>query len=253
MDSFVEPSPEEIAIVQSLRSSLSLLASPNETQNVDSSSNLDQISSEDVNELTDIALLRFYRDKYNVEKAYQLLIHHIKWKKDMNVKDIKDSDVANMIGKKLVQIQGFDKNGRPCAYVVAKRHLSNDRDIAELRLFVIFMLEALMKLTKPTDERMTFCFDLNGFGFQNMDYEAVKVLIDVLQKNYPEVLSVAYIIDAPFIFSACWAVIKPWLDPVTAAKVNFIKRSDLINFIDPDQIHPDIISPEILAMLTNGS
>lgn len=56
-----------------------------------------------------------------------------------------------------------------------------------------------------------------------MDYDAVKLIVNILQYNYPETLSVALILNAPMLFSACWAVIKPWLDPVTAAKCVFVK------------------------------
>ena len=56
-----------------------------------------------------------------------------------------------------------------------------------------------------------------------MDYDAVKLIVNILQYNYPETLSVGLILNAPMLFSACWAVIKPWLDPVTAAKCVFVK------------------------------
>ncbi|RYH13138.1 hypothetical protein EON65_36405 [archaeon] len=39
------------------------------------------------------------------------------------------------------------------------------------------------------------------------------------QVNYSETLEKLHVVDAPFIFSTCWALIRPWLDPVTAAKV----------------------------------
>ena len=38
-------------------------------------------------------------------------------------------------------------------------------------------------------------------------------------------------VDAPFVFNACWTVIKPWLDPVTASKVTFLKSKDLAKHI----------------------
>ena len=65
-----------------------------------------------------------------------------------------------------------------------------------------------------------------------MDYEAVKLLIEILQYNYPDTLDTALIINAPMLFSACWMVIKPWLDPVTAAKCKFIKKSELKDYIN---------------------
>ena len=37
-----------------------------------------------------------------------------------------------------------------------------------------------------------------------MDYDVVKLLIDILQFNYPETLLTAYVMNAPFLFWACW-------------------------------------------------
>lgn len=37
-----------------------------------------------------------------------------------------------------------------------------------------------------------------------MDYEVLKLLIDILGYNYPETLQTAYVVYAPFLFWACW-------------------------------------------------
>jgi hypothetical protein len=47
------------------------------------------------------------------------------------------------------------------------------------------------------------------------------------------------VINSPFLFSACWAIIRPWLDPVTAAKVGFVKKDDLKTYFDEDKIPLD--------------
>ena len=57
-------------------------------------------------------------------------------------------------------------------------------------------------------------------------------MIDTLQDFYPETLDKCLIVDAPWIFRACWVIIKPWLDPVTASKVAFVKTDELINHVD---------------------
>jgi hypothetical protein len=64
-----------------------------------------------------------------------------------------------------------------------------------------------------------------------MDYEMIKLLITTNRFNYPETLSSGYIINAPFLFAACWAIIKPWLDPVTAAKISFITSEQLAELV----------------------
>ena len=73
-----------------------------------------------------------------------------------------------------------------------------------------------------------------------MDYEALKMLVDILQYNYPEILSCALIMNSPIIFTACWQIIKLWIDPVTAAKCIFLKPSQLHEYIDIVEISVDI-------------
>jgi hypothetical protein len=73
-----------------------------------------------------------------------------------------------------------------------------------------------------------------------MDDEASKILITILQTHYPETLGTMLIVDAPMLFSACWAVIKMWIDPVTAEKVKFISRDKLQDFFSSDAI-PDAV------------
>jgi len=63
-----------------------------------------------------------------------------------------------------------------------------------------------------------------------MDYDVVKMLVNILQFNYPDTLHVALVINAPYLFSACWAIIRPWLDPVTAAKALFVKKDQLVEY-----------------------
>jgi len=85
------------------------------------------------------------------------------------------------------------------------------------------------------DERFVLIFDLRAFSMKNMDYQGVKVLVSILQTNYPEVLDRAIIVDSPFIFSACWAIIRPWLDPVTADKVQFTNYDGVKEYIEQSE------------------
>jgi hypothetical protein len=42
------------------------------------------------------------------------------------------------------------------------------------------------------------------------------------QDRYPECMGKFYIINAPWAFSAVWAMIKPWLDEVTVSKIDIM-------------------------------
>jgi len=86
------------------------------------------------------------------------------------------------------------------------------------------------------DLRATLIFDMRGFGMANMDFPVVKYLADTLAAHYPEVLAHTYIVESPWIFQTCWNVIKGWLDPVTASKIEFVPRDKLLNVLDAEKI-----------------
>ena len=50
----------------------------------------------------------------------------------------------------------------------------------------------------------------------------VQRLVSTVQDHYPERLEKALLLRAPLIFASAWAVIKGFIDPVTAAKVRFV-------------------------------
>lgn len=67
----------------------------------------------------------------------------------------------------------------------------------------------------------------------NMDYGPVKFMIKCFEANYPESLGVVLVHKAPWIFQGIWAIIRNWLDPVVAAKVNFTRNIDELEAFIP--------------------
>lgn len=69
----------------------------------------------------------------------------------------------------------------------------------------------------------SFCtiLDLGNVSLSNFylvkDY--VSAAASIGQNRYPEMMGKFYIINASWTFSAIWAIIRPWLDEVNAAKV----------------------------------
>jgi hypothetical protein len=188
---------------------------------------------------TDTTILRFFRGhKGKEESAFGGLNRHIQWRSDEDVDNIdnRKDEFQVELDKRKCELGKYDLNGRPASFVFAHRHNKNDRDILQVRKLTIWALETLRKSAKPEEERFTIAFDLSGFSLQCMDYEAVKQLIQILQSHYPDTLENLYVVDAPYLFSACWAIIKMWIDPVTANKILFIPRSELTKYFDADSI-----------------
>lgn len=180
-------------------------------------------------------VMRFYRgQKKNADAALESMKKYLHWRfaEDVDNIDNRKAEYQREVDAKKVAVGYRDLHGRPAGYVFVHRHNAYDRNVNEVRLQTIWTLEALRKAAKPEEERFVISVDLSKFSMRNMDYEALKCQVDILQSHYPETLESAYIIDSPFIFSACWRIIRPWLDPVTAKKVHFIRHSELHKYFD---------------------
>lgn len=183
----------------------------------------------------DTTILRFLRgNKHNNVAAKTSLHNHIVWRKENDVDHIEQRthEFQKEIDERKVLLGFKDLHGRPACYVHAHNHNAYDRNIEEVRKLSIWTLESLRKAANPKEERFVVCVDLCKFTMRCMDYEAIKQQIHILQVHYPDTLDSCFVIDSPFIFCACWRIIRPWLDPVTASKVHFVKRSELDKFFD---------------------
>jgi len=220
--SFVPPTEDELSAVDRLKQKL-----------IDENAYVNEFR------FTDTAILRFFRGrKQEEDKAYRALLSHINWRQENNVDHIEDEvpKFETELNKGKFLIQGTNHHGYPIIFVFARKHDKNNRDVELMRMNIIYVLEKLIKSSLPSEERIVLCFDLTGFSYTCMDYEVLKMLINILQFNYPDVLHHAIVVNAPFLFSACWVVIRPWLDPVTAAKVIFASFDQLPEHIPTEYI-----------------
>lgn len=82
---------------------------------------------------------------------------------------------------------------------------------------------------------------MTDFSMANMDYAPVKFMTKCFEANYPESLGTVLVYKAPWIFNAIWNVIRGWLDPVVASKVNFAKNvTELEKFVPRAQIPKEL-------------
>lgn len=50
----------------------------------------------------------------------------------------------------------------------------------------------------------------------------VREMLEMLKDHYPERLHRVFLVDAPVVFRALWSLIKPFVDPVTKTKFQFV-------------------------------
>jgi CRAL/TRIO domain len=61
-------------------------------------------------------------------------------------------------------------------------------------------------------------------------------MLDVLQNHYPERMHRIYVVNAPVLFWGLWNIVKPFVDPNTKAKLQFV--SSMEHAVEKDQAMP---------------
>lgn len=77
---------------------------------------------------------------------------------------------------------------------------------------------------------------------------------------FPETMSKMLIVNAPSFFAATWRLIKGWLDPRTASKIEVISSRSamekrLLEFIDADKLPSDYggTAPDTVKIMNESS
>lgn len=206
------------------------------------------------NDLINNFMLRFVRArKCKYEDVVKMMAGSMHWRVEESKVDemVLEGDApAEVEGRKpgfgknfhagKLFLLGEDLNGNPVLIARPKFHFSTESLKQENERWVLMMMEWTRLALREVNESIDTClvlFDLSGFSLKNADNDSTAFLVSMLEANYPEVLGVVLIHNAPWIFSTIWNVIKHWLDPVVAAKIHFTKGyDDLVRFIDKAHI-----------------
>jgi len=187
--------------------------------------------------VSDAMILRFLRArKFDVEQSYDMLYNMLKFRLEfqgIGVAAIDPSTCENELKTGKSYYHNYDKEGRPVCYIRSRLHDPSVTDPLENQRYTILMMEYGKSLLKPPGETVTLVFDMSKAAIKNLDIKSVKFMVDTLTNYYPESLGKVLVYNATWIVNGAWKIIRPWLDPVTAAKVFFIKPEEITNYIDP--------------------
>jgi len=76
----------------------------------------------------------------------------------------------------------------------------------------------------------SFIIDMAGAGMGVLSGKrrnTIKKLMDIGSDMFPESVWKLYIINTPWLLRGGWAMVKPWVHPVTQAKVNIVAKPEL--------------------------
>ncbi|KAL2868894.1 CRAL-TRIO domain-containing protein [Aspergillus lucknowensis] len=218
------------------------------------------------NDHADGLVLRFLRArKFDVAKSFNMMLRAMLWRMKQvqveervlmntelralyetrdksNLEQAKEADgfLSQMrMGK--CYLHGEDKQGRPIGIVRVKLHKPSAQSHESIKRFILHIIETTRLLLIPPVDTVTILFDMTGFTISNMEYAAVKFIIECFQDNYPESLGNMIIHNAPWVFSGMWKIIKGWMDPVIVSKVHFTYTpNDLGDYIEMDKLPKEL-------------
>ncbi|KAM7492793.1 hypothetical protein LguiA_035714 [Lonicera macranthoides] len=197
------------------------------------------------------ALLRFLNGRDgNVSKAYKMLIDCLNWRIENEIdsilsKPIVPTDFYRAVrDSQLVGMSGYSKEGLP---VIAVGVGLSTFDKASINYYIqshvqmneyrdrVIMESARKKFGRPVSTCVKI-LDMTGLKFSALSQLKLQTAISTIDDlNYPEKTDTYYIVNAPYIFSACWKVVRPLLHERTRNRVQVLPgcgKEELLKIMD---------------------
>lgn len=215
------------------------------------------------NRFDDQTLLRFLRArKFDLPKAKLMWTNNEKWRKQFGADEIAangfDYPEQSQVVKYYPQFyHKTDNDGRPVyieqlgkldinkLYAITSQDRQLKRLVSEYEKFLRDRLPASSKMTGHLVETSCTILDLYNAGISTFykvkDY--VNAASSIGQNNYPEVMGHMFIINAPYLFSTVWSLIKPWLDEATVRKIHILGKNyqpELLQYIPAENLPADL-------------
>jgi len=158
------------------------------------------------------------------------------------------------------QISGYDKEGCPVIIMpicewdrLVRKELANggkENIHRFLNQFAAKILAKIKSLSIPSQNKMVtryvLIFDLNGFSLRHLTSISIpEVLFESFrrfERNFPETLKVAYVVNAPRLFAMMYPLVKQIITAATARKVEVYDcnasnwKSVLLNKISAEEL-----------------
>lgn len=221
-------------------------------------------AADDSSRQSEWTLVRFLRArKLVVHDAFVALMKYVQWltTPDYGVQTIAEiteamcgpHPAAGTIG----MLDGTDRAGRPVMYVEIAQHVAAKCDVTEFTRYIIFrckQAEERLEALPAAVHQYTVLINLVNFSVSdNWDGAATKRALYVLTNFYPERLAQCLIINSPLAFRGCWAILSPWLDPVTREKMLFLPLSELTERIEEGSLPPALLAGGDTAEITSNA
>ncbi len=189
----------------------------------------------------DVIVKRFLlARKGNCIEAFIMLVASLHWRMEYGLRALMVRGEAGIKENLIVGGKNFfyqtDLDGNLVCYVRTRLHDKYAQTLQEACDYTIYSIELGRKLRSSDLQRVTLVFDMKNAPLAALDTASMSFIANTLQNYYPEILALALIVDAPWIFPGFWRVVRPLLDPVVAGKVIFTTKTDLKKYIAEEKL-----------------
>ncbi|XP_064957266.1 phosphatidylinositol/phosphatidylcholine transfer protein SFH11-like isoform X3 [Musa acuminata AAA Group] len=186
--------------------------------------------------------------EWSVAKAHKMLIDCLNWRIQNHIDDILTKPIIpaelyrGVRDSQLIGLSGYSNEGLPVFAIgvglssfdkaSVNYYVQSHIQINEYRDRVI-----LPAATKKYGRHIGTCvkvLDMTGLKLSALSHIKLLTIISTVDDlNYPEKTETYYVVNAPYVFSACWKVVKPLLQERTRRKVQVLQgcgRNELLKF-----------------------
>ncbi|XP_020570993.1 phosphatidylinositol/phosphatidylcholine transfer protein SFH9-like isoform X2 [Phalaenopsis equestris] len=196
-------------------------------------------------------IVRFLKARdWNVPKAHKMLMDCLNWRLQNEIdkilsKPILPVDLYRAVrDSQLLGLSGYSKQGLPI-FAIGVGQSSFDK--ASVHCYVQSHIQIneyrdrviLPNATKKHGRHIGTCIkilDMTGLKLSALSQIKLMTIISTVDDlNYPEKTDTYYIVNAPYVFSSCWKVVKPLLQERTRKKVQVLQgcgRDELLKIMD---------------------
>ncbi|CAH8384218.1 unnamed protein product [Eruca vesicaria subsp. sativa] len=196
-------------------------------------------------------LIRFLKARdWNVRKAHTMLVECLRWRLDNQIDSILSKPIVpselyrDVRDSQLIGMSGYTREGLP---VFAIGVGLSTFDKASVHYYVQSHIQIneyrdrvlLPSVSKKNGRPITTCvkvLDMTGLKLSALSQIKLVTIISTIDDlNYPEKTNTYYVVNAPYVFSACWKVVKPLLQERTRKKVHVLSgcgKDELLKIMD---------------------
>lgn len=168
----------------------------------------------------------------STSKAAKRLIATVEWRKEVKPASVRCLECERDHRAHDLRCIGLDLHGRPVIYNCFA--CSDARGPQGLLAHFTKTLEESVRRMRNNVQTLVWVADFEGFGLRDaIDPRFSVWLLNLFQKHYPDCVEAVVCVDAPRLFSALWAAVKPFMSERTKRRVIFVRaetaRTELAN------------------------